>query len=409
MPRKKFTARSIAAIKAPDQGQNDWWDSSFPGFGMRVSFGGRKAWQVMYRHGNRKRRMKLGPYPALSLADARELAIAALRDAALGKDPAAVKKAERMAGTFKELASEYIEKYAKEKKRSWRKDQSMLDQSILPAIGAFKAKDVSRLDIIRMLDAITSRGTPIQANRTHEIVRRVYSWGMARDDSLLVNPAVGIERHKEHARETVLKDDEIKRLWVTLDSEAAIVEAPFKLQLLTAQRGGEIKHMRRSDIGAEQDGLWWTIPGEFSKNGHAHRVPLPDQATAVLLKLAGVETVDEFLSPDTAPDWVFASQRTDGPLANLWKTVAGLRQNTGIEFTPHDLRRTAASKMTGMGISRLTVGKILNHADPSVTSIYDRHSYDVEKRQALAAWGQRLLEIVTEQPAAHKVVALRPA
>ena len=61
MPRRKFTARSIAAIKVPDQGQIDWWDESFPGFGLRVSFGGRKAWQVMYRHGNRKRRMKLGP------------------------------------------------------------------------------------------------------------------------------------------------------------------------------------------------------------------------------------------------------------------------------------------------------------------------------------------------------------
>ena len=79
MPRKKFTARSIAAIKAPGQGQIDWWDETFPGFGLRVSFGGRKAWQVMYRHGNRKRRMKLGPYPALGLADARELATAALR------------------------------------------------------------------------------------------------------------------------------------------------------------------------------------------------------------------------------------------------------------------------------------------------------------------------------------------
>ena len=408
MPRKKFTARSIAAIKAPEQGQIDWWDSSFPGFGMRVSFGGRKVWQVMYRHGNRKRRMKLGPYPALSLADARELAIAALRDAALGKDPAAAKKAERMAGTFKELASEYMEQYAKKEKRSWKKDQSMLDHDILPAIGTLKAKDVTRLDIIRLLDSTKNRGAPVMANRVHEVVRRVYSWGMARDDNMLVNPAVGIERHKEQAREVVLKDDEIKNLWETLDNEAAIVEVPFKLQLLTAQRGGEIKHMRRSDIGVEQDGLWWTIPGEFSKNGKTHRVPLPDQAAAVLLKLAGVETVDEFLSSEMAPDWVFASQLTYGPLANIWKPVTGLRKNTGIEFTPHDLRRTAASKMTGMGISRLTVGKILNHSDPSVTSIYDRHSYDAEKRQALAAWGQRLTEIVTGEMAA-KVVPLRPA
>ena len=63
----------------------------------------------------------------------------------------------------------------------------MLDRDILPAIAAFKAKDVVRLDVIRLLDAIKNRGTPIRANRVHEVVRRVYSWSMARDDSLLVN------------------------------------------------------------------------------------------------------------------------------------------------------------------------------------------------------------------------------
>ena len=85
----------------------------------------------------------------------------------------------------------------------------MLDHDILPAIGSLRAKDVARIDIIRLLDATKNRGAPVMANRIHEVVRRVYSWGMARDDTLLVNPAVGIERHKEQARETVLKDEEI--------------------------------------------------------------------------------------------------------------------------------------------------------------------------------------------------------
>ncbi len=286
MPRKKFTARSVAAIKAPAQGQIDWWDSSLPGFGMRVSFGGRKTWQIMYRHGNRKRRMKLGPYSPLSLADAREMGLAALRDVAFGRDPAAAKKAERLAGTFKELATEYIEKYAKKEKRSWKKDQAALNRDILPEIGTLRAKNVTRLDIIRLLNSIKDRGAPVMANRTHEIIRRIYSWGMARDDTLMVNPAVGIERGKEKARETVLKDSEIKILWEALDKEDAIAEAPFKLRLLTVQRGGEIEHMRRSDIGQEQGGLWWTIPGQYSKNGLAHRVPLNDQAVAVLLRVS---------------------------------------------------------------------------------------------------------------------------
>ena len=64
------------------------------------------------------------------------------------------------------------------------------------------------------------------------------------------------------------------------------------------------------------------------------------------------------------------------------------------DATPHDLRRTAASHMTSIGISRLVVSKILNHAEPGVTAVYDRHSYDREKRAALAAWGARLEEII---------------
>jgi integrase len=65
----------------------------------------------------------------------------------------------------------------------------------------------------------------------------------------------------------------------------------------------------------------------------------------------------------------------------------------GVEpFTPHDLRRTAASQMAGMGISRLVVARILNHAESGVTAIYDRHSYDREKREALDAWAERMRE-----------------
>jgi integrase len=79
------------------------------------------------------------------------------------------------------------------------------------------------------------------------------------------------------------------------------------------------------------------------------------------------------------------------------KAAERMRTGTGIEFRQHDLRRTAASHMTGMGISRLVVGKILNHVETGVTAIYDRHSYDQEKRQALEAWGGRVEELVRHQ------------
>jgi integrase len=84
-----------------------------------------------------------------------------------------------------------------------------------------------------------------------------------------------------------------------------------------------------------------------------------------------------------------------------------VRSASGVDFVPHDLRRTAASHMAAMGIGRLTIGKILNHSDPSITSVYDRHSYDGEKRAALDAWAARLEEIIGGRQEPRNVAPLR--
>ena len=96
-----------------------------------------------------------------------------------------------------------------------------------------------------------------------------------------------------------------------------------------------------------------------------------------------------------------------GPLRAVWRAMGNIRKKTGAEFVPHDLRRTAATRMTGdLGIARLTVAKILNHVETGVTATYDRHGYDQEKRQALDAWGARLAEILSGEQAAENVVSL---
>lgn len=97
----------------------------------------------------------------------------------------------------------------------------------------------------------------------------------------------------------------------------------------------------------------------------------------------------------------------DRPIENPQKAAERLRQRANVpDLRLHDFRRTAASLMTGMGISRLTVKKILNHAEREVTAIYDRHSYDPEKRSALQAWGRRLEEIVSGPKMRANIVAV---
>jgi integrase len=112
------------------------------------------------------------------------------------------------------------------------------------------------------------------------------------------------------------------------------------------------------------------------------------------------------LEDTTDSPWVFPSVEGNGPITTLQKAVRRIRRDTKLDFRPHDLRRTAASNMTGMGTNRLTVARILNHAEHDVTAVYDRHSYDQEKRQALDAWGARLEKIVTGTQRPTKVVPL---
>ena len=159
MTTSRLTARYVETVKAPASGRAEYFDGVTPGFALRVTASGHKSWIVMYRTGGRVRRLTLGTYPAVDLADARGWAKDALQAAAKGGDPAGDKKAERAAETFAELAEQYLEKHAKRKKRSWRKDELILEKDILPRFRAHRAKDITRRDVIAMLDCKIARNS----------------------------------------------------------------------------------------------------------------------------------------------------------------------------------------------------------------------------------------------------------
>ena len=144
---------------------------------------------------------------------------------------------------------------------------------------------------------------------------------------------------------------------------------------------------------------WWTIPGDKTKNGLSHRVPLTKPALAIIREMKLVVGEDDY------SQFVFPSPKGDAHISNPQKALERIQKATKIDFVGHDFRRTAASMMTGMGIPRLTVKKILNHVEREITAVYDRHSYDAEKREALEAWAERLMKIVSESPVAQQVGA----
>ncbi len=395
MPVQTLNARAVEGLK-PSSKRVDYFDKDLPGFHVRVTPSGVKTFSVMYRHGGRLRRMTIGTYPPLTLADARDAAREALRKAAKGEDPAAEKKRKREAETFSELADEFIERYAKAKKKSWREDERILRIHFLPTLRHIKATEVHRADVRAIVEKMAEE-TPVQANRALAVIRKLYNWAIEKD-IVENNPCFRISAPgDEHQRDRILSSDEIKKLWKALDADDTQLAASMKLRLITAQRGGEVASMKWDDIDFAS--RWWTIPAEKSKNGLSHRVWLSNSAIQILRDLSRKRDESDRLKLSA---FVFPNPR-DGSqhMRELQKAIQRVRSASGIEdFNGHDLRRTAASMMASMGVPRLVIQKILNHVETGITSVYDRHSYDAEKKDALDKWAKHLTHIVSNLKAA---------
>lgn len=387
MPRVKLTDAFIRALPQPDK-QTTYTDLGLPGFGMRVAPGGARTWTVTYHRGRFVRRVMIGRYPLMSLADARARAKIELAKVMQGLDPAAERRAERMSPTFQVLANEYIERHAKPKKRSWAKDVYMLDRYVPVEWFSMKASDITRRDIREHVEQLAKR-TPAQANRLLALLRTVWNIGVSRD-LVAVSPCARIERPAPlRSRDRVLTIDEIQRIWRAVEHEDAQTAALFQLHFFTAQRGGELRTMRWQDIDLASG--WWTVPAERAKNQLAHRVPLSPPA---------LDLVKGLREEAAGSPWLFPARHHSGYRRTPQESLDRVRRRSRVpDFTAHDIRRTVATFLTSeLGVSRLVVSKLLNHVETGVTKVYDRATYDAEKRSALDGWAARLATILAAAP-----------
>ncbi|HYD98385.1 MAG TPA: integrase arm-type DNA-binding domain-containing protein [Alphaproteobacteria bacterium] len=400
-----FNDRQISGLK-PKGERYQVKEDGKTGLGIRVTPEGVKTWFYQYRFEGRERRLRLGTYPATSLAEARARLIDAKRRLEAGEDPQARKDAPEPVPeppkplTVAEFAEVYIEMRAKPRKKSWRQDQRLLSAYVLPALGERPVAEVGHADIAGLLDRLVVR-TPIQANRVKALLstmlRFAISRGIRRD-----NPARDIEQPAiERPKERVLRQDEIATLWrgVASTRMAEPMRIALKLILATMQRPGEVVGLRMAEIGREEDGWWWTIPGERAKNGRAHRVPLSPLALDLIGQADALRAGRPHLFPSPRPG---QGHLSTGGLAHALASVltppgAEAGGKLQIEkFTAHDLRRTAATHAARIGTMDEIVSRLLGHTPPGpkVTGTYNRHRYDAEKRAAMLAWEAELLRIV---------------
>jgi integrase len=392
--RRNLTSTVVASLKAPEKGrQVDVWDSRQPGFGIRISYGGVKTWQIMYRVHGVKHRYVLGRHPEMGLSDARQAARSKLGQIADGGDPAQERADQRSEPTFAQIAEEYLNRHAVSKRpRGRQEDVKMLRNDLLPAWGNWQVSEIKRRHIVALLDAIVDRGAPIQANRTKSLVSTIFRF--AEDRELIdYNPAVRLRAPApKQERTRTLSEDELRRLFVVLEDEPPRRQAIVRVALLTAARKSEILGMTRGEI----DGDWWTLPGGRTKNKREHRLPLVPSVLAAI----------EELPRDG--EFVFHGRKQLGQASSRtcdW--FPQVCERAGIEGVVfHDLRRTASTMLNKLRVKSIIVERILNHIQGGVAGIYNRYEFDREKRAALLRWEKRLDEIIAGQTGASNVIAL---
>lgn len=373
------------------------------GLSIRVKPSGSKSWFYRYQFDGAPRKMLLGHYPGITFEEARKRHAEAMLDVQQGIDPGAKAKKEKdrrkAAPTFQDLLGEFWE-IELSKSPTAKERRRLVEKDVLPFWEKMKVTDIRRRDAVLLLDKVKERA-PITANRLQGVLVRMFNFAAERG-VVDFSPLAGMRRGKENSRSRVLTDDEIKKLWNCLDLERVdidiyrITKLALKTILLTGQRPGEVAGMTWEQF----DGEWWIIPADQRKNNMENRVP-------VLPIMAEIIETARVYSGDSR--YVFRSSHNEAmPLTVGAMAKAVLRHRVEMEiserFTPHDLRRTLRTRLAELGISDIVAECILGHKLQGIIAVYNRHTYDTEKRQALAAWEKHLRKILEPSESISNVI-----
>ncbi len=393
----KLTELAAKKLKPKEQ---EYLKADGGGLALRVQPTGHKSWVFRYRFDGRARRMTLGEFPKLSVKNARGELAKAKNDLGAGIDPGVVKievKKKRSAEpTVKELLGEFWEIELRHKK-SGLATKKVIEKDCLKPWGWKKVSDIKRRDIVVLIDRVRNRA-PVLANRLLGYLSRLFNFASERG-VIEGSPCTRIRKPEETPRDRVLTDDEIKTLWNALDLENTDIDIyrvsklALKMILLTGQRPGEVAGMRFDEIDADD---FWNVPAGRRKSGDPNRVPLVGMAQEIVKQAKVYSGKSVF---------IFKSSHTKGKKSRpihrhaLSRAISRHWQEMGFDkkWTPHDLRRTMRTRLAEMGVSDIIAERVLGHKLQGMMAVYNQHSYDEEKREALEKWENKLKSIVEKK------------
>jgi integrase len=395
---------AIVESLAPDGRDRFVFDARQPGFAIRVTPAGTKIFTAQGYVLGRKRRVTVGYYPDVSVAQARELALQALADMRRGNDPIVERKTRLTAAkaremTLAQLADKWLADYVKPKLKphTIRDYQQLLGQHILPALGQLSVAHIGRDDVVRLHVAMAE--IPRRANYAIATVRALLNFaielGLRPSGS---NPARGIKPYRENKRERFLTEAEIAKAAdaITAAEQAGTIgphgAAGLRLCLFSGARSGEVAAIEWSHVDWQRRLI--RLPD--SKTNEPRTIHLSEPALEILRT---IPRIGQFVIAGAKPNQAY------GNLRRAWIFARG---RVGLDDVRlHDLRHSFASLAASKGISLQTIGKLLGHRDPQTTSRYSHLSTD-----AVAAVNDQLGEAISAaiakgSPPPAKVVKLR--
>lgn len=380
MPSIHMTDVSVKALK-PSNKYVTYFSDLTPCFGIRVGLRSR-TWVVV--RGRGRERVKLGTYPQLSLADARKKAMQIL-----GADKEPKKPRPK---TFKEARTQFLGEYFRDKSAGWEANMTRYLMVHAKKLEHYKLHEIEDHHIKACLDALHS--TPSEQLHSFRGLRCFFRWCVRPPQRFIKHsPLEGYPPPgKDRKGKRILADHELKAVWLAADTYPHSV---IRLVILWGTRRKETTLAERSWVIDET----LVLPGDVTKNGRDHSIPLCPLACELLARMPEQER------------YFFRSRwgETHLSVEGLSKAQAEVKERSGTSgWTLHDLRRTFRSNMARLRVPRDTCEALINHVPPVLDEIYDRYDRLDEKREALARYEAFIARLVGIEPSSRNGLSPLP-
>ncbi|MCH7830217.1 MAG: tyrosine-type recombinase/integrase [Proteobacteria bacterium] len=379
-----LTDTKLRALKPRDK---PYSQSDGKGLHIEVMPGGKRVWRLRYRLAGRQEKVTLGEYPVYSLAQARQWLADCRTGIARGESPMRAKRAarEQTAGlaTVETFAEQWFANVVCLNVKDPLNIRRVLDKDILPAIGNKKLGEVTALDVLGITDRIKNRGADQMALMTRNIIKRLYSYAIARHLAE-VNPAALVEARyiaTARSRDVSLSPEEIGKLLRAIYSSSMrrAHKLALHLLILCMVRKSELIDAQWSEI--DFDAAQWRVPGERMKMGKPHIVYLSQQALAMFEELNVLSSGSVYVLPGRG------SLRK--PISKSTLNVAIRTLEIDIrDFVIHDFRRTASTQLHEAGFNSDWIEKSLAHEQGGVRGVYNKAEYADDRRSMLQWWAE---------------------